>query len=156
MNLRSYTEEDLAALRAMPKRATNPQARWLDKPKAAPSHRQRSIQVQGEGDALFAIYQRESLQDRNDFSCGIRYYRVGATPLTLARYNGPSHMHGDIHYRTHIHRATVDAISAGRRPESEAVETDRYETLEGATACLLEDFHIVGIMAKHDEPRLVP
>ena len=67
MNLRSYTEEVLAELRAMPKRATNPQARWLDKPKAAPSHRQRSIQVQGEGDALFAIYQRESLQDPNDF-----------------------------------------------------------------------------------------
>ena len=156
MNPRSYTEEDLAALRAMPKRATNPQARWLDKPKAAPSHRQRSIEVQGEGDALFKIYQRKSLQDPNDFSCGIRYYRVGATPLTLARYNGPSHVHGDIHYRTHIHRATADAISAGRRPESKADKTDRYTTLEGATACLLEEFHIVGFLAKRDQPRLIP
>ena len=154
MNLRLYTEEDLAELRAMPKRATNPQARWLDKPKAMPSHRQRNIQVQGKGDAHFAIYQRESLLDPSDFSCGIRYYGIGNTPLALARYNGPSHIHGDIHYRTHIHRATADAISAGRRPESQAVETDRYATLEGATACLLEDFHVVGITAKHDHPRL--
>ena len=102
----------------------------------------------------FAIYQRQNLLDPSDFSCGIRCYRVGTTLLTLARYNGPSHLHGDIRYQAHIHRATADAISAGRRPESDATETDRYTTLEGATACLLEDFNVDGLKAKPDQPRL--
>lgn len=151
-----YTDDDLTALQQMPKRATNPQARWTDKPKAMPSHRQRGFQVSGQGDARFAIYQRQNLSDVSDFSCGIQYLPPGATPLTLARYNGPSHIHDEIRFRSHIHRATADAIAAGRRPESHATPTDQYTTLEGAMACLLEDFHVAGLIAKHDEPRLIP
>lgn len=45
-------------------------------------------------------------------------------------------------------------IAAGRKPESEADHTDRYNSLEGATACLIEDFNIVGIRADRDQPRL--
>ena len=153
---RSYTDDDLKALHDMPKRATNPRARWTIKPKVMPSHRQREFQVRGEGDVRFAIYQRQSLEDESDFSCGIRYCPSGATPLTLARYNGPSHVHGEIRYRAHIHGATASAIAAGRKPESYATPTDRYATLEGALACLLQDFHVNGVTAEHDEPRLIP
>ena len=157
MTSRSYTDDELQALEEMPKIATNPQARWTDKPKAMPSHRQRTFQVQGqEDDARFAIYQRQNLLDEHDFSCGIRYCPPGTTSLTLARYNGPSHVHGQIRYRAHIHRATEHAIAAGRRPESHTTTTDRYATLEGALACLLEDFHVRGVVAKRDEPRLLP
>ena len=74
--------------------------------------------------------------------------------LTLARYNGPGHEHGDILYRPHIHRATEKAIASGRKPEREAEETGRYQTLDGALACLLEDFSIAGLRAEHDHPRL--
>ena len=74
--------------------------------------------------------------------------------MTLARYNGPSHQHGDILYRPHIHRATARAIAAGKRAEREAEETDRFETLEGALACLIQDFHLTGIDAQFDHPRL--
>ena len=151
-----YTDDALKALQDMPKRATNPQARWAVKPKAMPSHEQREFKVQGQGDARFAIYQRQSLQDKSNFSCGIRYCPSGTTPLTLARYNGPSHVHGEIRYRAHIHRATAEAIAAGRRPESDATPTDRYTTLEGALACLLEDFRVGGVAAKRDELRLFP
>lgn len=157
MNVRLYTKAELEGLRAMLKRVIKPGARWSDKPKARPAHRQRGFKVVGPegGDARFSIYQRQNLADESDFSCGIAYLSRGGPPLTLARYNGPSHVHGAIKYRPHIHRATEEAIAAGKKPEREAEETDRYRTLEGALACLIDDFHLSGIVAEHDRPKLV-
>ena len=152
-----YTEAELDAFRSIPKRITNPGARWLEKPKGRPAHRQRSFQAAGEDQAeeRFLVYQRQNLDDASDFSCGIAYLPRGAPLLTLARYNGPSHEHGDIVYRTHIHRASEEAIAAGRKAESEAAETDRFESLEGALACLMEDFNVSGLRTRPDTRRLI-
>ena len=104
----------------------------------------------------FSIYQRQSELNDNDFSCGIAFLPPGGTRLTLARYNGPSHIHGDIEFRPHIHRATARAIAAGKKPESEAAETDRFTTLDGAFRCLLDDFRVEGISPPElDQPRLL-
>ena len=151
-----YTEAELDALRLMPKRITNPRARWLEKPKGRPAHQQRSFQASGGGDedVRFLVYQRQNLDDEQDFSCGIAYLPRGAQPLTLARYNGPSHEHGDIVYRPHIHRASETAIAAGRKTEADATETGRFETVDGALACLTEDFNVSGVDVQHDAPRL--
>ena len=140
----------------MPKRVTNPNARWSEKPSASPVHRQRSFKVRTDSETgpRFELYQRQNLLDQADFSCGIAYLPLDGSRLMLARYNGPSHEHGDIAYQPHIHRATSTAIAAGRKPESEADQTDRYYSLEGATACLIEDFNIAGIGAERDQPRL--
>ena len=105
-------------------------------------------------DVRFSIYQRQNLVDECDFSCGIVHLPPGGGPLVLARYNGPGHAHGDIVYRAHIHRASERAIAAGRKPESEAEETDRFKTVEGALACLIEDFNVSGLTVRPDEPRL--
>ena len=146
MNTKPYTDEELAALRSMPKQITNPGARWLEKPKGRPSHRQRNLQARGRDDeARFSVYQRQNLNDGSDFSCGISYLPPGGPSLTLARYNGPSHPHRDILYRPHIHRASERAIAAGKKPESEAEETDRFENLDGALACLIADFNLTGL-----------
>ena len=152
-----YTEAELDALRSMPKRIANPRARWLKKPRERPAHRQRSFQVSGGDDegARFLVYQRQNLEDEQDFSCGIAYLPRGAQPLTLARYNGPSHEHGDIVYRPHIHRASEAAIAAGRKAEADATESDRFESLEGALACLMEDFNVRGPRAQPDTRRLI-
>ena len=157
MSTRLYTQAEIEELRSLPKRVANPQARWSEKPKARPAHRQRNFQAVGEvdGDVRFLIYQRQNLLEENDFSCGIAYCPRGGKPLTLARYNGPGHTHGDILWRPHIHRATEEAIAAGRKPESQATETDRYSTLEGALACLIEDFSLAGMTAQADQPRLL-
>lgn len=151
-----YTESELDDLRSMPKRITNPRARWLEKPKARPSHRQRSFQLAGGDDEKvhFRVYQRQNLEDQQDFSCGISFLPRGAQPLTLARYNGPSHEHGDIAYRPHIHRASEQAIAAGKKAESDATKTDRFDTLNGALACLTEDFNVTGVNVEGDQPRL--
>ena len=156
MSIRIYTKTELEGFRAMPKRVTNLGARWSDKPKARPAHRQRNFQAVGgsDGDIRFSVYQRQNLADESDFSCGIAYLPRGGPPLTLARYNGSSHAHGAIAWRSHIHRAMEEAIAAGGKPEREAEETDRYGTLEGALACLIDDFDLSGIAAKHDQPVL--
>ena len=156
METRLYTEAELNTLRSMPKRVKNPGARWAKKPKARPVHRQRNLNVIGNEDEQkrFLVYQRQSLEDSCDFSCGIVYLPRGALPLTLARYNGPSHVHGEIDYRTHIHQATERAMAMGKKAESSATETDRFETLEGALACLLKDFAVQGLTAQLDQPRL--
>ena len=152
-----YTEAELDAFRSMPKRITNPRAHWLEKPKGRPVHRQRNFQVSGEADeeARFLVYQRQNLEDEQDFSCGIAYLPRGAPSVTLARYNGPSHEHGDIAYRPHIHCASERAIAAGRKAESDATETSRFESLEGALACLVEDYNVSGLDVSHDVPRLI-
>ena len=156
MSTKLYTDEELDKLRSIPKRVTNPGARWLEKPKDRPVHRQRSYKVSGQQDSntRFEIYQRQNLADPDDFSCGIRYLPPGGSSLTLARYNGPSHVHEEIAYRPHIHRASEKAIAANKKPESEAEETDRFSTLEGALACLIDDFQVSGIRAQPDEPQL--
>ena len=109
-----------------------------------------------QGETRFSIYQRQSELDDSDFSCGIAFLPLGGARLTLARHNGPSHIHGDIKFRPHIHRATAKAIAAGKKPESEAAETDRFTTLNGAFRCLLDDFRVEGISPPElDQPRLM-
>ena len=140
----------------MPERVTNPRAHWLIKPKARRTHKQRSFQVFGGDDenVRFQIYLRQNLDDEKDFSCGISNLPRGAQRLILARHNAPSHEHRDIVYRPHIHRASEGAIAAGRKPEDEAAETDRFETADGSLACLIGDFNVSGIKVQHDQPRL--
>ena len=165
MTIKLYTDEELKELRDTRKQVTNPGARWLEKPTRKPGHRQRSFKASNEQDGnlvaddgervhRFEIYQRQNIRDNQDFSCGIAFLPPGGSRLTLARYNGPSHQHEDISYQPHIHRATARWIEAGKRPEREAKETDRYKTLEGALACLIQDFNITGIVAETDQPRL--
>lgn len=153
MNSKLCSDQELDDLRRMPKRVTNPGARWSEKP----GHKQRNLRVLGQQDqeANFLVYLRQNLHDERDFSCGIAYIPKGGRRLTLARYNGPSHRHGEIVYRPHIHRATARAIAEGKKPESEADETDRFQTLEGALACLLDDFNVGGLNApQHEELKL--
>ena len=156
MNLKICTDHKLTELRSIPKRVRNPGARWSEKPRARPVHKQRILQATGLRDEHigFSLYLRQNLVDPNGFSCGIAYLPPSGSPLTLARYNGSSHIHGQIAYRPHIHRATEKAIAAGRIPESEAEKTDRYETLDAALACLVDDFHLDGITTRYDQPRM--
>ena len=149
MTGRRYTDDELAMLRDMPKTVTNPGVRWLTKP----GNRQRIFLAEGEGGVRFSIYQRQNIKQVNSFSCGIELIEDDGTRLMLARYNGPSHPHGDIAFRPHIHRATERAMAMGRQPESEAEETDRFTSCEGALACLIADFRLSGVSAAPDQTR---
>ena len=71
--------------------------------------------------------------------------------LTLKRYNGSSHNHPNklenvkLGYNCHIHIATEKYILANRKAEGFAEVTDRYDSLEGALHCLVNDCKISGI-----------
>lgn len=155
MTTRIYSDAELDDLARAEKKVKNPKARWVEKPKDSPCYRQRGFHLVGDDGERFSIYERQSLVRAEDFSCGIRYHPLGGDSLTLARYNGGSHRHDDIAYAPHIHRATQRAQEAGKRPEREAQPTDRYRTLKGALACLLQDYRVSGLTAEMDQPLLL-
>lgn len=47
-----------------------------------------------------------------------------------------------------------DLLTEGREPNSEAGETERYDSLNCALVCLVEDYHLSGIDTQEDNPRL--
>lgn len=157
MNDRIHIDECLKQLRLVRKQAVGRWSRWLKKPTGNPVHRQRSFKIKAIVDVdqeyRFEIYERQNLRDESDFSCGIALVSFDGSRFTLARYNGPSHEHGDISFRPHIHLASGKSILAGKRPDYEASQTDRFETLAGALACMVEDFHITGINERNDTRR---
>ena len=142
------SNDELDGLRSAVKRVTNPGARWREKPGR---HRQRNFTAESENGSRYRIYLRQNLDDDKDFSCGLALVQRGGKPLSLARYNGPSHAHAEIRYRCHIHLATAEALVAGRKIDSHAEQTDRYKTLEGALACLIDDCDVQDLTAQHDE-----
>ena len=144
----SLSDDDLNGHRTVSKRVTNPGARWSEKPGR---HRQRNYAAISDDGSSYRIYLRQNLDDERDFSCGLALMQRGGKPLSLVRYNGSSHTHGEIRYRCHIHRASAEALAAGRKIDSRADETDRYATLEGALACLIEDCGVRGLTAQHDD-----
>ena len=156
-----YTDEKFEHLRQMGKQIKNPGARWGERPKSHIGHRQRNFKAVAVDvpDFNFGVYMRQNTDVEEDFSCGIEYRPLAGSAIVLARYNGPSHWHRDadrvIDRRPHIHRASERAISMGKKPDWFAEETDRFDTVEGALACLMEDYFLTGISdIQHDHPRL--
>ena len=150
MTEQHFSNDDLDKLRSAPKRVTNPGARWIDKP----GHRQRNYEVETEAGVRYRLYQRQNINDEQDFSCGLVLIQKGEKPLSLVRYNGSSHRHGDILYRCHIHRSTAEAIAVGKRGDSYAEETYRYRNLTGALVCLIEDCGIQGLTVLYEQEGL--
>lgn len=60
----------------------------------------------------------------------------------LARYCGWRHKHGAIIGRPHIHWLSSRVLLAGTPIELEAYATSRFDSLNGAILCLVEDFNL--------------
>ena len=146
----NFTGEELALLRSMPKHEAEPHEPWLAKPPIRPRHVQRTMVFRGEwtpefGDAEFSVYVRRGLTAEGDFSCGIAYRVTSGESLMLARYCGWGHSHREIVRSPHIHWLTGRARAAGTTVELEAVAADRFDNLESAVLCLVEDFNLSDI-----------
>jgi hypothetical protein len=151
MAIEETTTDKLQNLIQQPKHVTNPKARWRTEEKYERIDYDATAQ---EGELRFRIYLRQNITDPEDFSCGIRWIMPSGETLTLARYNGLSHIHDDIEYECHIHRATEEAIRQGRRPECHADYTNQYRTVNGALYCLMNDFKVSGLDSQPDHPEL--
>lgn len=113
--------------------------------KVKPGHRERDFDVGGAKGSEFRVILRQSRMNPLDFSV-ILGVRVPESNLIfrLLRYNGRSHEHtnqleGDTFYDFHIHRATERYQESGLREDAYATPTDRFDNLQGAFQCLMED-----------------
>lgn len=140
MNFDQLTDTDIAVLINHPKRVKNPKARWSE----ARGTKQKNHIVDG-GHSQFGLYLRQSTFDQRNFSCGLWVVQPDGERLTLLRYNGESHIHNEIVRQCHIHKASEEAISLGKKPEFFALQTDRYHSLDGALYCLCQDANIDGL-----------
>lgn len=99
----------------------------------------------------FKLYMRQSTLNENDFSCGISYLASNENDITLARYNGSSHVHVNksdgqkFIFECHIHYANEESLKVSKKIENFAIKTQRYTNLSGAIQCVLKDFNIIDI-----------
>ena len=121
--------------------------RLIPKPKRG--HSEVDLELKGETGTQFRIVVRKAHANPLDFSI-ILGYRIPDSNqvLRLRRYNGKSHEHtnsleGQTFYGFHIHTATERYQRTGNREDVYAELTDRYDDLEGAISCLIEDSNIV-------------
>ena len=157
MAFESLTDDKIADLLNCAKRITNPNARGKEKE----GHEQFNYKVvSSDGSShQFQIYKRQNKREgmEDDFSCGISWDAPNGETLTLKRYNGPNHNHPNhlekvsLGYICHIHIATEKYIKANRKAEGFAEPTKRYNTLEGALHCLIQDCKITGIETTPDD-----
>lgn len=156
MAFESLTDDKIADLLSCPKRLTNPQARSKNKN----GHDQVNYKVVASDSSghNFELYKRQNLRDgmEDDFSCGISWIAPNGETLTLKRYNGSSHNHPNhlekekLGHTCHIHIATEKYIQANRKAEGYAEATEKYNTVEGALHCLVNDCNISGIQTTPD------
>lgn len=150
MNFNELTDKNIDTLITMRKQVVNPSAKWTENR----GSKQKNYELKA-GEYLFSLYLRQNSFDAEHFSCGLAVIKPDGQRLTLLRYNGSNHPHGEIHFACHIHRATEKAIRAGKKPESHAEQTDSYHSLEGALFCLCQDANVAGLPdLKADHPDL--
>ena len=93
----------------------------------------------------FWIFLRQSTLNMFDFSAILGYQLPQLhNVFRLRRYNGRSHEHTNVleqekFYGYHIHTATKRYQQPGFREDHYAVTTNRYQTLEQAIECMLDD-----------------
>jgi len=133
-------------------------ATLIDEPKTIPvglrplgrlvernQHRRKDFEVIGASGSGFVLAIRQSMLNPFDFSVILGYKVPGFnTVFRLRRYNG-KHRHTNTierHplYDFHIHTATERYQKlGGMKEDSYAEVTDRYQTLDTAIQCLLDD-----------------
>ncbi len=108
-------------------------------------HEERHLDVTGADGSEFRVILRQGTINVLDFSIILAVRVPQSTQFfRLRRYNGRSHEHtnrieGESFYDFHIHFATERYQELGAREDGYAKPTARYEALDGAVRCLLDD-----------------
>lgn len=153
----TLTEEQIAALLAMPKRVENPNT----KTKIEGKHSRRDFRAfNTDGSHEFALFTRQSLLLPDGFSAGLRWLAKSGESIILMRCNGSDHPHTNSIERDkfepvyHIHLATERYLAVGKKIEGYAQPTREYRTLDGALHHIVKLCNIAGLKTEQDEPDL--
>lgn len=159
MSFESMTDEKIREMIEMPKIAEKGEAKAKNKEKHIETN--WFVVAKEDSNIRFSIYKRQNAANENDYSCGLAWIAPNGEPLTLTRYNGSNHPHTN-HLENekfedveHIHIATERYIAKGKKAEGYAQQTDRYEGLDVAFECLLEDCRVEGIKVDTRQLRLI-
>lgn len=141
----SLTDEMIESLLSCAKTVQSKRPR--DTPKG--KHIERNLEVlSNDSKYRFTLITRQSTLIPDNYSCGLLWHASSTNRVMLARYNGSDHEHANpiegeaFSFSCHIHRATERYIAAGRKFEHYATPTKRYNSLEGAMVCLMQDNNI--------------
>ncbi len=154
MSSDTLTDEQIAALLAMPKQIENPNA----KNRSVGRHSQRDFRViSTDGTHEFALFVRQSLSLPEGYSVGLRWLAKSGESVMLMRCNGSDHPHANSIERDkfepvcHIHQATERYLAVGKKSEGYAQPTREYRTLNGALHHIVHQCNIVGLKTEPDE-----
>lgn len=139
----TYTDELIAILIECPKKITKPPSKNL---KTDRGHQRNDFELESEdGEHSFTCFIRVNEKFQENFSIGLNYIpKDEPGNIHLLRCNGPHGPHKvhDHHNFCHIHRATVETISKGLRPESNIEVTEGYSSYHDAVQYFLKLAHI--------------
>lgn len=141
----TYTDENIEMLLQCSKKITKPPSKSL---KAERGQLKNDFEVESEDGAhRFACFIRVNERFEENFSIGLDYIpKDEPGSVVLLRCNGehgPHKLHNHHHF-CHIHRATVETIQKGLRPESVIEVTEAYSTYQEAIRYFLKLVHIKG------------
>jgi hypothetical protein len=138
------SDSEIATLISEPK--TTPSGlRPLTRPIERNQHQRKDFEITGASGNGYMLAIRQSMLNPFDFSAILGYKVPGLnTVFRLRRYNGKHRHTNTIEKQTiqdfHIHTATERYQRVGGMKEDSYAEvTDRYQTLDTAVQCLLED-----------------
>lgn len=157
MAIETLTDAQIDELLSCAKRVDNPTSRA----KTEGKHIRRDYRVTStDGQHEFVLFSRQSTLIHESFSAGLRWRSKTGEEVILMRCNGSDHPHGNALERqrfsaqAHIHKASERYIVAGRKPETFALPTTEYQSLEGALHHLTELANISDLKTTPDEPDL--
>ena len=119
--------------------------RPLARPIERNQHQRKDFEITGASGSSFMLAIRQSMLNPFDFSAFLGYRVPGLnTIFRLRRYNGKHRHTNTIEKQAindfHIHTATERyQVLGGMKEDSFAEATDRYQTLDTAIQCLLDD-----------------
>lgn len=150
------TDGEIEKLVTARKEITNPGARWVTQRQA----RQKTFQLDaGDDMPAMELKLRQSLRDSDSFSCILLCHFPNGEKLTLRRYNGSNHVHGnkldphmpEIEFACHIHIAKQRYIEAGLKADGFAVPAS-YSDFDGALLQVMQDCNIHGYDQRNAGP----
>jgi len=148
MGAESLTDEEIQRLQTMRKTVTWASKEFVQRNQGLLA----DFELEGDDGTKFAVYARQNLRIKEDFSCGLRVKLQSGEEVTLCRYNGPSHVHPNplenqtLKFVCHVHEATERYIAIGKKPEHFARESSAYDSLTSAASCLAKDCNIAGLV----------